>query len=69
MKAFQNLKNAVIPAAMVALSSPAFAAAVEVTEVVSDIKAQIGPITSIGGGVLLVMVGISAFRWVRKALF
>lgn len=44
------------------------AAAVDVTEVVADIAAQSAPITSIGGAVLIVYVGIKAFRWVRQAM-
>lgn len=68
MTFFHKTKNAVIPLAMTALASPAFAAAVEVADIVNDIKGQVTPITAIGGAVLLVMVAIAAFRWVRRAL-
>lgn len=46
----------------------ASAAAVDVTAVTTDINAQIVPIVAIGGGVLLVMVSVKAFKWVRSAL-
>lgn len=53
-----------------ALLLPAFAhaAAVTVTAVVADIAAQITPVTAIGGGVLLLLVAIKAFKWVRRAM-
>lgn len=44
------------------------AAAIDVTSVTTDITAQLAPIGAIGGGVLLVMVAVKAFRWVRAAL-
>lgn len=44
------------------------AAAVDVTAIVTDIGAQVAPIVAIGGAVLLVMVSVKAFRWVRSAL-
>jgi alkylhydroperoxidase/carboxymuconolactone decarboxylase family protein YurZ len=44
------------------------AAAVDVAAVVTDIGAQAAPITLIGGAVLLIVVGIKAFQWVRRAM-
>lgn len=44
------------------------AAAIDVASVVTDIGAQVAPITLIGGAVLLIMVAVKAFRWVRSAL-
>ena len=49
-------------------SVPAHAAAVDVTAVVTDIAAQATPIAAIGAAVLLIFVGVKAFKWVRKAL-
>ena len=46
----------------------ASAAAVDVTEVVADIGAQVAPITAIGGAVLLLIVAVKAFKWVRRAM-
>lgn len=48
--------------------SSAQAAAVDVSSVVSDIGAQAAPIGLIGGAVLLIFVGVKAFKWVRSAL-
>lgn len=57
-----------IGAAGAAAFQPAHAAAVDVAAVVTDIGAQIAPITAIGGAVLTVYVAIKAFKWVRRAL-
>lgn len=48
--------------------SQAHAAAIDVTAVVSDISAQAAPIAAIGAAVLVLIVGIKAFKWVRRAL-
>lgn len=47
---------------------PAHAAAISVTDVVADIAAQAAPVAAIGSAVLILFVGIKAFKWVRKAL-
>lgn len=44
------------------------AAAIDVAAVVTEIGTQSVPITLIGGAVLLIMVAVKAFRWVRSAL-
>lgn len=67
-----NLKKSLAPLAVAVLSAGAsmssFAAAVDVDDVVTDIGAQVAPITAIGGAVLLVYVAIKAFKWVRRSL-
>lgn len=50
------------------LAAPAMAAAVDVEDVVTDIAAQAAPIAAIGAAVLILMVGIKAFKWVRRAM-
>jgi hypothetical protein len=50
------------------LSSLANAAAVDVTAVTTDIAAQAAPIAAVGAAVLVLMVGVKAFKWVRRAL-
>lgn len=60
-------KNAFL-LAMAAGATASQAAAIDVTAVTTDITAQLAPIGAIGGGVLLVMVAVKAFRWVRAAL-
>lgn len=49
-------------------AASANAAAVDVAAVVTDIGAQAGPVGLIGAAVLILMVAIKAFMWVRKAL-
>lgn len=46
----------------------ASAAAVDVAAVVTDIGLQVTPVTAIGGAVLLLLVAIKAFKWVRRAM-
>lgn len=47
---------------------PAFAAPIDVEDVVTDIGAQAAPVAAIGGAVLLLILGIKAFKWVRRAM-
>jgi Inovirus Coat protein B len=49
---------------------PAFAqaAAISVTAVTTDIAAQAAPVAAIGAAVLLLLVAIKAFKWVRRAM-
>lgn len=44
------------------------AAAIDVSDITTDIAAQATPVAAIGAAVLLLFVGIKAFKWVRKAL-
>lgn len=46
----------------------AFAAAPDVTAIVTEISGASTPIAAIGAAVLLVMVGIKIFKWVRRAM-
>lgn len=54
-----------------ALSAP-FAMAggggVDVSGVVSAIEGAAGPIAAIGAAVLIVLVGVKVYKWVRRAL-
>jgi len=55
--------------ASLALSAVAAqAAAVDVTAVTTDIAAQAAPVALVGAAVLVLIVGIKAFKWVRAAL-
>lgn len=58
------------PAAIMSFLAPlaSHAAAVDVADVVTDIGAQATPVAAIGGGVLLLLVAIKAFKWVRRAM-
>lgn len=62
------LRLATIPAFVLATMSQASAAAIDVADVVTDIQAQAAPVALIGAAVLILFVGIKAFKWVRKAL-
>ena len=46
----------------------AFAAAPDVAAIVTEIEGAATPIAAIGAAVLLVMVGIKVFKWVRRAM-
>lgn len=62
------IKRGLVAAGVLAATVSAQAAAIDVASVVTDISAQAAPIALIGGAVLVVYVGIKAFRWVRGAL-
>lgn len=64
MKSF--VKFATIPAFGLA-ATPALAA-VDVGEVVSEIQGAAAPIAAIGSAVLIVLVGVKVYKWVRRAL-
>ena len=67
---FKQVKThalALVPASFL-VAGAANAAAVDVTGVVADISAQAAPIAAIGAAVLMVYVGIKAFKWVRQSL-
>lgn len=62
------VQRGLVAAGVLAATASANAAAIDVASVVTDISAQAAPIALIGGAVLVVYVGIKAFRWVRGAL-
>lgn len=64
----KNVQRVLVAAGVLAATASANAAAIDVAAVVTDIGAQAAPIALIGGAVLVVYVGIKAFRWVRGAL-
>ena len=57
-----------LPASLLIAAPAAFAAAVDVEDVVTDIGAQATSVAAIGAAVLLLLVGIKAFKWVRRAM-
>lgn len=73
MKFVQTFKRAgagvvAVGGVVLAQASHAAGSAIDVTDVVSTISAQAVPIAAIGAAVLSLMVGIKAFKWVRRAL-
>lgn len=59
--------GALVPLALSGIGA-AQAAAVDVTDITADIAAQAAPVAAIGAAVLVLLVGIKAFKWVRKAM-
>lgn len=55
-------------ASLLAATVAANAAAIDVADVVTDISAQAAPVGLIGAAVLILVVGVKAFKWVRGAL-
>lgn len=55
-------------AAALALPASAQSAAPDVSGVVTAIEGAAAPIAAIGGAVLVVMVGIKVYKWVRRAM-
>lgn len=64
----KTIQRGLVAAGALSLAAASQAAAVDVASVVTDIGAQVVPITAIGGAVLLVYVAVKAFKWVRSAL-
>lgn len=64
----KTFNRALIGAGALALAGASQAAAVDVTGVVSEISAQIPSVVAIGAAVLMVVVAVKAFQWVRRAL-
>lgn len=62
------MRTRILPLALLASAGAANAAAVDVTAVVTDIGAQAASVAAIGAAVLLLLVGIKAFKWVRRAM-
>lgn len=68
--------NSGLAAFMLALSSLLFTplafatgtGGVDVSGVVSSIEGAAAPIAAIGGAVLVVLVGIKIYKWVRRAM-
>ena len=67
MNKFFSFSRVPAAAAVLALASTAHAA-IDVSAVVSEISGTLAPVALIGAGVLLVIVAIKAFKWVRSAL-
>lgn len=63
-----NYLNRVIAGVGLFAVATASQAAVDVTAVVSEIGSGAAPIALIGAGVLVLMVGVKIYKWVRGAL-
>lgn len=65
---FRNRFTPALAGAVLLGASGLASAAVDVTEVVTEIEGAAGPIAAIGAAVLIVMVGIKVYKWVRRAM-
>lgn len=64
----KNIQRGLIAAGVLLASAASQAAALDVSDVATAVAATIVPIGTIGSGVLLVMVALKTFNWVRGAL-
>ena len=64
----RNTSAALLGTAALATAGSAFAAAPDVTGVVTAIGEATTPIAAIGGATLLVIVAIKVYKWVRRAM-
>lgn len=64
----KKLAQRLLAAFVAAMPVAAMALPIDVDDVVTDIAAQSAPVALIGGAVLLLLVGIKAFKWVRRAM-
>ena len=66
MKLYQKLSAMLLlPLAVIATSAQA---AIDVTAVTTEITGAAAPIAAIGAGVLVLMVGIKVYKWIRAAM-
>lgn len=68
MKVINMKKLLVLAAALVSSAAFAVPAAVDVTDTVATIGAQLVPIGLVGAAVLGITVAIKAYKWVRRAM-
>lgn len=61
-------RKGLLAALVMVAAAGAQAAAVDVTGVVTEIGAQVTPIGLIGAAILLVVVAVAAFKWVRRGI-
>ena len=63
-----NIKRGLAAAGAFALTASANAAAIDVSDIVSDISAQAVPVGLVGVAVLTIYAAVKAFKWVRAAM-
>ena len=65
---FTALFSAMAAALVAPMAFASGGGGVDVTAVVTAIQGAAAPIASIGAAVLIVMVGIKVYKWVRRAM-
>lgn len=63
-----NIRRGLLLVGALGGSAASQAAAVDVTAITADIATQAAPVAAIGGAVLLIVVAVKAFKWVRSAI-
>jgi len=63
----ENIKRGLVAVGVMTLAGASHAA-IDVTAVVTEIGAATTPIGLIGSAVLLVVVALAAFKWVRRGV-
>ena len=63
-----NFKRGLAAAGVFAMTASANAAAIDVSDIVSDISAQAVPVGLVGVAVLTIYAAVKAFKWVRAAM-
>ena len=63
-----KLNRALVAAGALALTAGANAAAIDVSDLVTDNGAQATPVGLVGVAVLMIYGAVKAFKWVRAAL-
>jgi uncharacterized protein YcfJ len=61
-----NIVRGLVAVGVLAVSGAASAAALDVSDVATKISETVTPIGTIGSGILLIMVAIKVFSWVRS---
>ena len=64
----KNILRGLVAFGVLATVGAANADPIDVTAVATAITETIAPIGTIGAGVLLIMVSLKTFRWVRQAI-
>ncbi len=62
------IQRGLVAVGVLATVGAANAGAIDVSAVTTEISAQLAPIGLIGAAVMLIIVAIKAFKWVRAAM-
>jgi len=70
MKKFEQVgvRRALVGASLVGASVPAFAAGIDVSSITSAITDAATAGATVGAAVVVMLVGIKVFKWLRRAL-
>lgn len=64
----KHIQRGLVAVGVLASTAAANAAALDVSDVATKISETVGPIGTIGSGVLLIIVALKTFAWVRQAI-